>query len=311
MSSKTVLKGFFQTGLRPKQAQFEDMIDSMVSAVEANTTTVRFDGGLILGNSAVSAVAGAMRWTGTNFEFHNGAGFQPITLGGGISNPQDIGNVRVGSTLGGAIAAFAHITKYNDNDFAFGQTPSGNTIVSSGTTIFFQNRVANVPTNVMQISTNKVTINTTLSVTTQIVAGTPAGPPIPVGTVLAVYGEAQKSNGAAWTVMSDARVKKDISGFSEGLEKLLKVNPVRFKYKNLNDAPGANDEQVGVLAQEIKSVFPYMVSQVKGKINKEDEEEAELLTFNSSALQFVIINAIKELNNRIQSLELLITKSNN
>ena len=314
MSIKATLKGYFQTGLRPTQTQFEDVIDSLASIVETNNATLTLGGGIVIGNTpAVPAVPGAIRWTGANFEFHNGAGFQPITLGGGISNPQDIGNVRIGSTLTGGVAALAHQSKYNDNDFGFGQTPSGTTIVSSGTSIIFQNRAANVPTNVLTIAGNKATVNTTLTVNTQLIVG-PALPaaalPIPAGVVLAVNGDAQKWTGAAWVTVSDARLKKDITPFSEGLDKLLRINPVRFKYKNVDGAYGCTKEQVGVLAQQIKPIFPYMIDAVKGKINPDDEEETELLTMNSSALPFVIINAIKELNNRLESLEKSSTNSN-
>jgi hypothetical protein len=164
----------------------------------------------------------------------------------------------------------------------------------------------------LTISANKAIVNTSLNVNTQLIVGTPFGapPPIPAGTALAVYGQAQKSTGAAWTVMSDVRVKENITCFSEGLEKLIQINPVRFNYKNFKDISDTNVEQVGVLAHEVKPVFPYMVGEVKAKITDEDEEESDLLTFNSSALQFVIINAIKELNSRLQIIEQSLIKSN-
>ncbi|HEY6502588.1 MAG TPA: tail fiber domain-containing protein [Chitinophagaceae bacterium] len=300
MSNKIALKGFFATGQRPNGLQFADLIDTMVSNAETNAGTVAFTGGIVIGNVGVPATPGAIRWTGVNFEFHNGVGFQPLTFGGAaITNPQDIGNVRIGSTLTGLPAVFAHISKYTDNDFAFGQSPAGATIVSSATSIFFQNRALNVPTNVLVINGNKATINTTL------VIGTPpvGAPAIPAGTTLAVYGEAQKLTGLVWSVMSDVRVKKEISAFGEGLDKLLQINPVWFKYKNVEGIPGADARQVGVLAHEVQPLFPYMVNKAKGKLSSEDQEETDLLTFNGSALPYIIINAIKELNCRLQRLE--------
>jgi hypothetical protein len=300
MSTRSTLRGFFSTGLRPTQLQFADLIDSSVSLVDSNNGTITLTGGVVVGNTGVPAVPGAIRWNGVSFEFHNGSGFQPLLFGSVVlSNPQDIGNVRIGSTLTGAMAAFSHVSRYNDNDVAFGQTPAGTTIVSSGTSVQIQNRTGSVATTVISVNNNRV------------VVGTPSGPAIPAGTTLAVYGEAQKSNGAAWTVMSDVRTKKDINEFSEGLDKLMEVNPVRFKYKNTNGLPNADAEQVGILAHEIKPVFPYMINEVKGKVSEEDTEETDLLTFNSSALQFVMINAIKELNNRLQSIEQSLTQSTN
>lgn len=303
MSSRAALKGFFSTGQRPTGAQFADLIDSTVSLAESNAGTGTFTGGIVVGNVAVPATPGAIRWTGVNFEFHNGAGFQPLTFGGAaITNPQDIGNVRIGSTIAGGAAVMAHSSKYTDNDFAFGQTPAGATVVSSGTSIFMQNRTLGVATNVLTISGNKAAVNTSLTV------GPVGGPPIPAGTILAVFGEAQKQTGGIWSVMSDVRTKKDISRFEEGLEKLMHIQPVWFKYKNVDGIPGADAAQVGVLAHEVKPVFPYMIKEVKSKINAEDPDETELLTFNGSALPFVIVNAIKELNTRLQHLEHSIIK---
>ncbi|MDP4262880.1 MAG: tail fiber domain-containing protein [Bacteroidota bacterium] len=294
MSSRAALKGFFSTGQRPTGLQFADLIDSAASLAESNPGTIAFTGGIVIGNVGVPATPGAIRWTGVNFEFHNGAGFQPLTFGGtAITNPQDIGNVRIGSTLTGGVAVLAHSTKYSDNDFAFGQTPAGATLISSGTSILLQNRSGGTPTTVLTINGNKATVGTLPGNTTPM---------------LIVHGDAQKTGGGAWSVVSDVRLKKDISNFSEGLDKLLQINPVRFKYKNFGSEPGGNTEQVGVLAHEVQPVFPYMINKVKTKIREEDTEETELLTFNGSALPFVIINAIKELNTRLQQLEQSITK---
>ncbi len=305
MSNRAILKGFFGTGQRPTQGQFEDLIDSSVNLTEPNPTTT-FNGGIVIGNVGVPATAGAIQWTGIRFEFHNGAGFQPLTFGGAaITNPLDIGNVRIGSTLTGGVAAFSHLSKYSDNDFGFGQTPAGATIVSSATSILFQNRVGGVPTNVLSITSNRATINTSLLI------GVPSGPAVPGPAALIVYGEARKSDGIAWTTMSDVRVKKDISVFSEGLDKVMQINPVWFKYKNVEDSAGEQAEQVGILAHELQPVFPYMIKEVKAKISADDKEESDLLCFNGSALLFVVINAIKELNTRLQRLEATITKQHN
>ncbi len=59
---------------------------------------------------------------------------------------------------------------------------------------------------------------------------------------------------------------------------------------------------IGVIAQEIRNVAPYTVGTFKAKLNERDEAATELLNFNSHALTFVMINAIKELDERTKGL---------
>ena len=121
--------------------------------------------------------------------------------------------------------------------------------------------------------------------------------------LLTVNGNASKLVAGDWAGISDKRLKKNIKPFEDSLNLLKKVMPVWYRY---NGKAGINDtnENVGIIAQEIQEVFPYMVSSYKAKLNKSDKKETELLTFNGSALRFVIINAIKELDDRLARLEL-------
>jgi hypothetical protein len=309
MSNKSVLKSFFVTGARPNQLQFADLIDSGVNLLEANSGNVQVSGGVVVGNTTVPDVPGAIKWDGTNFQFRDAVNFKPLNLAGAtISNPQDIGNVRIGSTLAGNPAVLAHNTKYTDNDFAFGQTSGGTTIVSSGgiNPIVFQNRSGGIPTTVLTIQGNKAKA-TDLTVTNQLVVGVAVAlPPMlvtPTPTLLAVFGDAQKLTGGVWTVMSDVRVKKDIAPFTEGLRQLLDIKPVWFKYKGFDELEAAQEKQVGVLAHEIRSTFPYMIKEAKENMITEDGEVQGLLSFNGSALPYVIVNAIKELNKRLDRIE--------
>jgi hypothetical protein len=54
-----------------------------------------------------------------------------------------------------------------------------------------------------------------------------------------------------------------------------------------------------VVAQDLQEVAPYMVG--TGKINPESNEE--FLTINDSAMTYMLINAVKELNAKIEVLE--------
>lgn len=119
---------------------------------------------------------------------------------------------------------------------------------------------------------------------------------------LYVDGTAAKTSGGGWVNASDRRLKKEITPFEDSLELLKKVMPIWFRYNNKGGIKNT-DKNVGVIAQDIQEIFPYMVSGYQGKLNESDEETTELLNFNGGALRYVIINAIKELDERLATLE--------
>jgi hypothetical protein len=113
---------------------------------------------------------------------------------------------------------------------------------------------------------------------------------------------AAKPGGGSWAAYSDSRVKKNVKPYTKGLNEILLVNPVNYEYNGLaNTLEGT--EYTGVIAQEIKEIFPETVSTYKAKLNKEDEEPTELYDFTSTALTFALINAVKELKAEIDLLK--------
>lgn len=76
---------------------------------------------------------------------------------------------------------------------------------------------------------------------------------------LSVNGTADKPGGGAWTVFSDARLKKNIEPLKGALERLLELRAVTFEYKepqSIHELPGV---QIGMIAQEVEKVFPDWV----------------------------------------------------
>lgn len=128
--------------------------------------------------------------------------------------------------------------------------------------------------------------------------------------------EGYKPGGGTWATASDARLKKDVHPYTDGLSQLLQVEPVRFRY---NDIPGFLDkekEYVGIIAQDMLKVAPYMVEeQPFGRLVKENEDGTETVvqpgtpyyTYNGTALTYMTVNAVKEVyestNQRISDLE--------
>jgi len=124
----------------------------------------------------------------------------------------------------------------------------------------------------------------------------------------------QIMNGMAFTAtgtlgsFSDARLKNNITVFTDGLNVINKINPVQFYYNP--DAPFKTDQQqTGIIAQELEKVAPYMVD--KNKQNGYDD----LRSVNNQAYTFLLINAVKELakqnadlQKRIEELERKLSK---
>ena len=65
-------------------------------------------------------------------------------------------------------------------------------------------------------------------------------------------GNAAKPGGGDWVATSDRRAKKDIKKFDKGLEEVLKIKPVYFKYNGKFGTQDDGREFVGVIAQEIQ-----------------------------------------------------------
>jgi len=113
---------------------------------------------------------------------------------------------------------------------------------------------------------------------------------------------AAKPGGGSWSVYSDLRIKENIVPYTKGLSDILLINPVNYEYNGLAGTTKGK-KYTGIIAQEIKEVFPDTVNTYKAKLNEEDKEKTELYDFNSSDLTFALINAVKELNERIAILE--------
>lgn len=113
---------------------------------------------------------------------------------------------------------------------------------------------------------------------------------------------AAKPSTSTWQITSDERIKTNIEDYTKGLDEIIQIDPKTFDYNGKAGFDESIKGNIGVIAQEIKDVFPETVSTYKAKLNEEDEEETELYNFNSHALTFALINSVKELNAEVQSL---------
>ena len=86
-------------------------------------------------------------------------------------------------------------------------------------------------------------------------------------------------------ISSDARLKSNIESLGSTLPKLLQIDGKSYEIKG--------KQKIGVLAQEIKEVFPELVS----------EDDNEMLAVNYQGLVPVLINALKEQQSEIDELK--------
>ncbi len=152
------------------------------------------------------------------------------------------------------------------------------------------------------------------------------------GNFYAYTSNTYKYSNSSWQIMSDRRVKKDIKPFKKGLSAIRRINPVHYHYNGACGTP-TEDDNVGIIAQEIKKVLPGSVKTDKVKIEESDipafdgavtkvfedelyvdptaqdstsmgqlksrkveKYETEVLTFNQDRVIWTMVNAIKELD---------------
>ncbi|MGB3008382.1 MAG: tail fiber domain-containing protein [Chitinophagaceae bacterium] len=112
---------------------------------------------------------------------------------------------------------------------------------------------------------------------------------------LEITGTAGKPGGGSWSNASDRRLKENIQPYADGLQQVLQIKPVRYHY-NAASGYDTKPEYIGIIAQELQTVAPYMV----GTLKKEDKE---YLSVDNSAMTYMLINAVKEQQLQIELLK--------
>jgi hypothetical protein len=99
----------------------------------------------------------------------------------------------------------------------------------------------------------------------------------------------------AWTVVSDARDKTDFAPVPHGLDFVSKLQPTAYRYKqSREDTEGHGPVRYGFKAQEVLALegdTPVIV----------DAEDLEKLRFNDQSMIAVLVNALKELNDKFDA----------
>jgi hypothetical protein len=123
---------------------------------------------------------------------------------------------------------------------------------------------------------------------------------------LDVQGNAFKTQGGdVWSIPSDKRLKKNINKFKKGLDIILDIETVDYEY-NGKAGTTAGEYQIGVLAQDLQKVAPWMVKEatiVNAHIDENGKEQLDdsenILTINASSLKWMLVNAVKQQHTQI------------
>ena len=122
----------------------------------------------------------------------------------------------------------------------------------------------------------------------------------PVHQLQLGFDDAAKPGTNTWIVLSDGKLKKDVQPFEDGLELLQKVNPVRFHYNGKAGMP-TTKEYVGVIAQEIQKIAPYMIG--TWNYQRDSRHKEKYLEYDGNAMTYILINSVKALAARNEELQ--------
>ena len=114
---------------------------------------------------------------------------------------------------------------------------------------------------------------------------------------------AAKPSTNTWTIASDARIKTETGEYTKGLDAVLALRPVTYRYNGKAGMVDDGEDKISIIAQEAITAFPECVGSYMVKLEEGDEEETEVLNWNGHALTFALVNAVKELTARIAELE--------
>jgi hypothetical protein len=116
----------------------------------------------------------------------------------------------------------------------------------------------------------------------------------PGANLLVVNGAAAKPGGGSWSTWSDERLKDIYGTYAKGLNEITELRPVNFSYRKGNPVNLPDDRiYTGLVAQEVQKVFPEAVT----------EGGDGYLQLDIHPVNIALINAVKELNDEINSLE--------
>lgn len=131
-----------------------------------------------------------------------------------------------------------------------------------------------------------------------------------VGTAAGATAGSIRATNEITAYYSDKRLKENIKPIGDALNKVLQLHGVTYNANAVAGSLGYTDttEQVGLLAQDVQAVLPQVVVPAPFDITVKDGKEVsksgeDYLTVKYEKIVALLVEAIKELNDKVESLE--------
>tara|TARA_R110000824_G_scaffold249238_1_gene438242 strand:- start:165 stop:2369 length:2205 start_codon:yes stop_codon:yes gene_type:complete len=128
---------------------------------------------------------------------------------------------------------------------------------------------------------------------------------------------AGKPISSVWDVVSDSRVKTDVSTISEALDKISNLRPVKFKYTHdfchCDEAGGVDDDTYyyNFIAQEVEVEFPEAVKSTGFNVYDHDTGNiavSNVKTLDAHVINVYLVKAVQELKIELDAAKARITQ---
>jgi hypothetical protein len=123
------------------------------------------------------------------------------------------------------------------------------------------------------------------------------------GNIFSSLGGYTLSTQTSWTTLSDRRIKNNITkaSYETCLENVKNIELYRFNFKN-NIVNTTDKNQLGFIAQEVQNVYPKAVEANQIYVS-EDTKINDLLSLDTTQIDYTLYGAIKYLINKIEYYE--------
>jgi hypothetical protein len=222
-------------------------------------------------------------------------------IGGGGGSPPGGANTQMQYNAAGAFGGIAGITYASGSNLTY---TGGSTTAHVGVATAANDIITGSALGDTVISTNVASGNGIVFATGSKMMNLSGAGNLSIGYTLPNAGgslitlaadSAAKPSTNYWQISSDIRLKKNVRPYELGLAAVRKVDPIRFQYNGLADMP-TEDSCVGVDAAKMQPVFPESVGSFISK-------DGTFLHYNPQLLFYAMLNAIKELADRLEKLE--------
>ena len=103
------------------------------------------------------------------------------------------------------------------------------------------------------------------------------------------------------TTSSDYRLKHDVKDVQSGLDRIMKLHPISYRWKNVSIFKDDGQRHEGFLAHEVQNVIPSAASGKKDDLDKEGKPTYQ--SINMPAIVAVLTKAVQELANKVTAIE--------